>query len=73
MTYAEFADLIDRAASQMALVGEQRVINPYRDHGWPKYLVAHGTDHVILELLRPPRPNDTGGVSLADGQRLDEG
>ena len=57
MTYAEFADLIDRAASQMALVGEQRVVNPYRDHGWPKYLVEHGTDHVILELLRPPRPN----------------
>jgi hypothetical protein len=57
MTYSEFSDLIERAASQMALVGEQRVIKPYRDHGWPKYLVEHGTDQVILELLRPPRPN----------------
>ena len=57
MTYVEFADLIERAASQMALVGEQRVVKPYRDHGWPKYLVEHGTDQVILELLRPPRPN----------------
>ena len=57
MTYSEFSDLIDRAASQMALVGARRVVKPYRDHGWPKYLVEHGTDHVILELLRPPRPN----------------
>ena len=57
MTYTEFSDLIERATSQMALVGEQRVVKPYRDHGWPKYLVAHGTDQVILELLRPPRPN----------------
>jgi len=57
MTFTEFSDLIERAASRMALVGEQRVVKPYRDHGWPKYLVAHGTDQVILELLRPPRPN----------------
>jgi hypothetical protein len=57
MTYEEFSALIEQAANAIALVGKQRAVKPYQNQGWPKYIVEHGTDHLIEDLLRPPRPS----------------
>jgi len=57
MSYGEFSAVIERAARMMVLVGDQRAVKPYRDDGWPKYIVEHGSDQLIIELLHPPRPD----------------
>jgi hypothetical protein len=57
MSYGEFSAVIERAARMMVLVGDQRAVKPYRDDGWPKYIVEHGSDQLIVELLHPPRPD----------------
>lgn len=51
-----FYDLIDRASKTCHWIDKHRKIERYRDIGWTRYLVHHGTDQVLLELVRPAHP-----------------
>jgi hypothetical protein len=53
LTQKRFAELVDVAARRTYWIDRQREIKPYRDRGWMSYSVGHGTDNVILDLVRP--------------------
>ena len=52
-TQKRFAELVVIAARRTYWIDRLHVIKPYRDRGWMSYLVDHGMDNVILDLVRP--------------------
>lgn len=52
----EFCNLIDRVSNAVHWIDEHRKIERYRDMGWMRYLVHHGADQVLIELVRPSHP-----------------
>lgn len=52
----KFVSLIKSIASRIFWIDQQKKIKPYRDQGWSEYLVDHGMDNVILDLVRPSMP-----------------
>ena len=51
-----FYDLIDKASKACHWIDKHRKIERYRDMGWMRYLVHHGADQVLVELVRPAHP-----------------
>ena len=51
-----FVSLIKDVASRLFWIHRQHKITAYRDQGWCEYMVDHGTDNVILEMVRPSTP-----------------
>jgi hypothetical protein len=49
----KFIQRIIQAALKVYWIDRQHEIKPYRDQGWMSYLVDHGMDNVILDLVRP--------------------
>lgn len=57
LTTEEFSALIDCCADQTYWLDRERKILPYRGEGWSAYLIKHGTDELIVPLLRPSHPD----------------
>ena len=53
LTTEAFTALINRCADQIFWLNRMRTITPYLDEGWSAYLVKHGTDKLVMPLLRP--------------------
>ncbi len=53
LSYEAFSALIEREADKARWIDRQRCIKPYSDQGWVSYLITHGTDQLIVELLVP--------------------
>ena len=56
LAHKELTVLITNCADQTFWINSQRIIKPYLDEGWFEYLIAHGADHLILQLVSPARP-----------------
>jgi hypothetical protein len=52
----EFCNLIDGVSNAVHWIDEHRKLERYRDMGWMRYLVHHGADQVLVELVRPSHP-----------------
>jgi hypothetical protein len=52
----QFYDEINKALTACNWINEHRRIARYRDVGWTQYLVDHGTDQVLLDLVRRSHP-----------------
>lgn len=48
----KFMEIIEKAALRTYWIHRQQDIQPYRNKGWMYYMVAHGTDNVLLSLVR---------------------
>jgi hypothetical protein len=53
LSYEAFSALIEEAANETYWIDRQRCTKPYLDEGWASYLIRHGTDQLIVELLVP--------------------
>lgn len=51
-----FSALVEEAARRTYWIQSQKGIKPDRDSGWIHYMVDHGTDNLIVELVRLPSP-----------------
>jgi hypothetical protein len=53
LTLDQLVSFVEEASRRTYWIDRHRDIQPYRDRGWMEYMVDHGSDNVILELLRP--------------------
>ncbi len=53
LSYEAFSALIEEAANETYWIDRQRCIKPYLDEGWVSYLISHGTDQLIVDLIVP--------------------
>lgn len=56
LTAKDFTVQIHLCADQTYWLDRERTITPYRGEGWSAYLVKHGTDKLVVPLLRPSHP-----------------
>ena len=53
LSYEAFSALIEEAANETYWIDRQRCTKPYLDEGWASYLIRHGTDQLIVDLIVP--------------------
>lgn len=53
LSYEAFSELVDEAATKTYWIDRERCTKPYLSKGWASYLIQHGTDQLILDLVTP--------------------
>ena len=55
-TWAEFSELIAKAAKRTCWANDQLYIVPYDSQGWLEYMLEHGEEDLLTDLCTPARP-----------------
>lgn len=53
MSFDDFSSVLEEASRKTFWIDRERHIEPYRNEGWMKYLVEHGSDNLIVPLITP--------------------
>ena len=56
MSHPMFNSVLRRAKAKVALFDHQFDLQPYLNEGWLEYMLDHGEDGIVLEVLSPKRP-----------------
>ena len=55
MGYPAFEALVSATVRSLYWCDKQLDLKPYRDHGWLNYVLAHGTENLIIDCCRKAR------------------
>jgi hypothetical protein len=53
MDFSSFSSILEESAKKTFWLSRQMKVELYRDAGWMRYLVEHGTEHLIVPLINP--------------------
>ena len=56
LSYEEFENIVNKAASKTWWIGQKPHHEPYESKGWLTYMVEHGEEDLVLELCTPAQP-----------------